>query len=373
MSNLFSSITLGGLTLENRLVVPPMCQYVAGADGVPVPWHRMHYGSMAISGAGLVIFEATAVQAFGRISPNDLGLYTDGQESALAALLRELRTFSSAKFGIQLAHAGRKASSEPFDNPYPVAPANGGWIPFGPAAVAHSDRWPVPIALTEADINAVVESFVRAAQRADRAGFDMIELHGAHGYLISSFLSSIANHRTDKYGGTLENRMRLAVDVARAVRDVWPAHKALGFRLNGTDWFDGGITVEETAALASVLKDCGVEMLSVSSGGNARGQKLPPLLPGYQVPLASAIKKSAGICTMAAGLILTGAQAERIVSIGDADLIGIGRGMLDDPRWPLRAAQELGAEVSSPRSYWRSRAGQWPGYDRVHGSCEVEV
>lgn len=366
MSTLFSRFNLGELTLDNRVVVPPMRQYMANADGLPAPWHDMHYGSMAISGAGLVIVEATAVEQLGRISSNDLGLYSDEQEQALKKLVARIRTFASPKFGIQLAHAGRKASSKPFDSPGFVPTDQGGWIPIGPSPVAHSDRWPTPRAMSRSEIERVVESFAASAARANRAGFDLIEIHGAHGYLISSFLSPVANQRTDEYGGSLTNRMRLAVAAANSVRKFWPADKALGFRLNGTDWVDGGITIEETTELAKVLRDAGVDFVSISSGGNARGQKLPPIIPGYQVFLAEAVRKGAGIKTMAVGMVLTPQQAEIIVANGQSDLIGVARATLDNPRWALHAAQALGSEVTYPKPYWRTAAKNWQGYQFLH-------
>lgn len=370
MSKLFEQFALGGVTLSNRVVVPPMCQYMA-VDGVPVPWHEMHYGSLGISGAGLVIMEGTAVEDIGRISPADLGLYDDAQETALRDMLARIRTYSPAKWGIQLAHAGRKASSEAFDAPYPAPPERGGWIPVGPSPVAHSDRWPTPTEMSQADIARVVEGFASSARRAARVGYDVIEVHAAHGYLISSFLSPVANQRTDGYGGPLGNRMRLALEVAEAVRSAWPSRKALGFRINGTDWFDGGITVEEATELARALRGAGVDFVTVSGGGNTRGQKLPPVTPGYQVHLAEAVKAGAGITTMAVGMILGAEQAERIVSSGRADLVAIARATLDDPRWSLHAAQELGGEIAYPRSYWRLSEKNWPGYKVVHEMREA--
>ncbi|MDB5402002.1 MAG: hypothetical protein QOF70_7383 [Acetobacteraceae bacterium] len=365
MSKLFEEIDLGGLTLANRVVVPPMCQYMA-ADGLPAPWHEMHLGTLGISGAGLVIVEGTGVSEIGRISAADLGLYNDEQEAALTAMLSRIRTYSPAKWGIQLAHAGRKASNEPFDAPYPVPPEKGGWIPVGPSPIAHSDRWPTPTEMSEAEISQAVQSFVTSTQRADRIGFDLVEVHAAHGYLISSFLSPIANKRTDGYGGSLPNRMRLAIEVARAMRKVWPASRAIGFRVNGTDWIEGGITVEETTELAKALRECGIDYVTVSSGGNARGQKLPPLVPGYQVYLSDRIRKGSGIKTMTVGMVLQARQAEAIVAEGKADMVGVARATLDDPRWALHAAQELGGEIGYPKSLWRLSAKNWPGYKIVH-------
>lgn len=372
MSRLFNGFVLGGLSLDNRVVVPPMCQYVA-KDGLPCPWHEMHYGTLGISGAGLVIMEGTAVEAIGRISLGDLGLYNDEQEAALKEMLARIQTYSPAKWGIQLAHAGRKASSEVFDKPYPVPPEQGGWIPIGPSPIAHSDRWPAPTEMSEAEIARVVESFAHSARRAGRVGFDLIEVHAAHGYLISSFLSPVANKRTDEYGGSLKNRMRFALQVASAVRAAWPSHKGLGFRVNGTDWIESGITVGETTELAKALRVAGVDYVAVSSGGNSRQQKLPPVVPGYQVHIAQAIKEGSGIATMAVGMILDAKQADEIVASGRADLVAIARATLDDPRWALHAAQALGEEIAYPRSYWRTTGKTWPGYKLVHPVPDAET
>ncbi len=368
MSHLFSQIKLGGLVLPNRVVVPPMCQYSAGADGLPAPWHHMHLGTMAISGAGLVIVESTAVEDIGRISPNDLGLYNDAQEEALLDLIARIRTYSSTAMGIQLGHAGRKASNTPFDGRQPVAVAEGGWIPIAPSPVPPNDLWPRPTEMTEADISRVVSAFSVAARRADRAGFDLIEVHAAHGYLISSFLSAHANKRTDRYGGSLDNRMRLGIEVAEAVRAAWPKQKALGFRINGTDWLDTGIRVEEATAFAAALKKAGADFVTVSSGGNSREQKLPAIVPGYQTHLAEAIRKGAEIATMTVGMVLTAEQAEQIIATGASDMVGVARATLDDPRWGLHAAQALGVDPTYPKPFWRLTAKYWPGYAFAHPS-----
>ncbi|MBJ6135260.1 NADH:flavin oxidoreductase/NADH oxidase [Ochrobactrum sp. Q0168] len=366
MIKLFSPIKVGGLELVNRIAISPMCQYMAKADGKVTPWHTMHYGSLAVSGAGVVIIEASAVSPEGRISPCDLAIYNADQEEHFRELLSNIRTYSSTPIGLQLAHAGRKSSSEPFDSPNPVTIEQGGWIPIGPSSVRVKENWPAPNEMSLTDIDDVIASFVSAATRADRAGFDLIEIHGAHGYLISSFLSNIANLRTDKYGGSLEHRMLFAITLARAVRKVWPRSKAIGFRLNGSDWVESGISVEETAKVAAKLKDIGIDYVSVSSGGNSSNQKLPPVTPGYQAPLAASVRKLSGLTTMALGMILEGPQAEGILSSGQADLIGIARAALDNPRWPLHAAQSLGVKVEYPRPHWRAASGIWPGYDIVH-------
>ncbi|TDY16821.1 NADPH2 dehydrogenase [Paraburkholderia sp. BL6665CI2N2] len=366
MSYLFSEIKLGGLMLPNRIVIPPMCQYSAGSDGLPTPWHHMHLGTMAISGAGLVILEGTAVEDIGRISPNDLGLYNDAQEEALRDLVARIRTFSSTPIGIQIAHAGRKASNTPFDGREPVPVGAGGWVPIAPSPVPPKDIWPTPTEMTDADIARVVSAFAAAATRADRVGFDLVEVHAAHGYLISSFLSRSANHRTDEYGGSLENRMRLGIRLAEAVRAVWPKQKALGFRINGTDWTEAGISVDEATAFAAALKKVGVDYVTVSSGGNSRDQKLPAMVPGYQAHLAEAVRKGAGITTMTVGIIVTAEQAEETIASGKSDLVGVARASLDDPRWGHHAAQSLGKESVYPKPFWRVAAKYWPGYQFAH-------
>jgi 2,4-dienoyl-CoA reductase-like NADH-dependent reductase (Old Yellow Enzyme family) len=370
MSHLFSEIALGGLTLSNRIVVPPMCQYSAGTDGLPTPWHHMHIGTMAISGAGLVILEGTAVEDIGRISPNDLGLYNDAQEDALRDLLARIRTFSSTPIGIQIAHAGRKASNTPFDGREPVPVSDGGWIPIAPSAVPPKDLWPTPTAMTAADITRVIAAFAASATRANRAGFDLVEVHAAHGYLISSFLSRNANQRTDDYGGSLDNRMRLGIRIAEAVRAVWPKHKALGFRINGTDWTEAGISVDEAIAFAAALKKVGIDYVTVSSGGNSRDQKLPTMQPGYQTHLAEAVRRGAGIRTMTVGIIVTPEQAEQTIADGKSDLVGVARATLDDPRWGHHAAQYLGREPMYPKPFWRVAAKYWPGYAFAHPTEE---
>ena len=366
MKHLFSQIKLGGLVLKNRIVIPPMCQYSAGTDGVATPWHHMHIGTMAISGAGLVILEGTAVEDIGRISPNDLGLYNDAQEEALHDLVARIRTFSSTPIGIQIAHAGRKASNTPFDGREPVPVDAGGWIPIAPSPVPPKDLWPTPIEMTVADISRVVAAFAAAATRADRAGFELLEVHAAHGYLISSFLSRNANERTDDYGGSLENRMRLAMQVAEAVRAVWPKQKALGFRINGTDWTEAGISVEEATAFAAALRKVGIDYVTVSSGGNSRDQKLPAMVPGYQTDLSEAIRKGADVTTMTVGMVVTADQAEQIIAKGKSDLVGVARATLDDPRWGHHAAQALGEEPAYPKPFWRVAAKYWPGYLFAH-------
>lgn len=367
MSYVGSLLRLGSLKLPNRIAISPMCQYSA-VDGIAQPWHAMHLGSMAISGAGLVIAEATGVTPEGRISPYCLGLYTDEQESALTRLVADIRSYSATPLGIQLGHAGRKASAEGFDSGAPAMPNVGGWQPVGPSAFPIQDDWPAPRALDIADIDQIVEAFASAARRADRAGFDLVELHGAHGYLLSSFLSPVANKRTDCFGGSLENRMRLPLLVAQAVRETLPSHKPLGMRINGTDHVEDGITIEEAGILATALRDVGCDYVSVSSGGNSRAQKIPPTVPGYQVGYAREIRKLSGLPTMAVGMILEPQQAEEIVSAESSDMIAVARAALDNPRWPLHTLTKLGAEPDYPKPYWRSGPTIWRGYKQVHAT-----
>ncbi|MGP9576167.1 NADH:flavin oxidoreductase/NADH oxidase [Halomonas sp. AOP42-D2-25] len=365
MTNLSSSFMLGELKLSNRIVISPMCQYSA-IEGVAQPWHAMHLGSMAISGAGLVVVEATGVTPEGRISPHCLGLYTDEQESALTRLVAGIRSYSATPLGIQLGHAGRKASAEGFDSGAPALPDAGGWQPVGPSASPLQDDWPIPRPLEIKEIDQIIDAFASAARRADRAGFDLIEVHGAHGYLLSSFLSPVANKRTDHFGGSLENRMRLPLLVAQAVRETLPSHKPLGMRINGTDHVEGGITIEEAGILAAALRDVGCDYVSVSSGGNSREQKIPPTLPGYQVGYARDIRKTSGVATMAVGMILEPQQAEEIISTDSSDMIAVARTALDNPRWPMHALTELGVEPEYPKPYWRSGPSIWRGYKSVH-------
>ncbi len=358
---LFTPLALGPLTIDNRVIVAPMCQYSA-VDGVAQPWHQQHLGGFAVSNAGLVILEATGVTNEGRISPHCLALENDAQEAALTKLLAEIRTYSTVPFGIQLAHAGRKASTGyPWEGGKPLAPGvNGGWQVVGPTDEPFNADGPKPHALTEAEIAATVAAFVAAAKRADRAGFDLVEIHGAHGYLIHQFLSPLVNKRTDRYGGSLENRMRLALEVAEAVRAVWPKHKSLGVRLSATDWVDGGWSVEETAILSQKLEAIGLDFIHVTSGGVVGYAKIP-VGPNYQVPAAEAIKKAVSIPVIAVGMIVTGPQAEAILETGKADAIAIARGFLDDPRWVWRAAEALGVDLKLDGRYQRATGKTWPG------------
>jgi len=368
MSRLFTPIRLGGVELGNRIVVAPMCQYSA-VDGVPQAWHHQHLGSMSISGAGLVIVEATGVEAIGRITPGDLGLWNDAQEAAFAALLKGFRTYSSGRFGIQLAHAGRKASTHApwIGRGSPLRPEEGGWTTVAPSPIPFDEGWPEPEALDEAGLRRVREAFVQAAVRAERAGFDLVELHAAHGYLLNAFLSPLANARTDAYGGSLHNRMRFPLEVAEAVRAVWPRAKALGARLNGSDWADGGITPDEAAAFSRELKALGYDYVHVTSGGLVPYAKIPGNQPGYQVPFAARIKAEVeDLPVIAVGMISDPHQAEAILQENQADMVALARALLNDPRWGWRAADRLGAPSPVPVQYERATRKTWAGYAQSH-------
>lgn len=354
MSQLFSPIELGPLKLANRIVIAPMCQYSA-EDGQTTDWHLIHLGQLALSGAGLLIIEATAVEAIGRITHGCLGLYSDETESALHKTIASVRKYSNMPIMIQLAHAGRKASSNrPWDGAQLQLPADGGWQTVAPSAIAHLPTEPAPEALTHEGLVRIREAFVQAAKRSAKIGFDGIELHAAHGYLLHQFLSPISNQRTDEYGGSLENRMRFPLEVYDAVRAVTPTTMTLGIRISACDWVEGGLTVQECVEFGKVLKASGCDFIDVSSGGVSPLQKIT-LGPKYQVPLAQEIKQGTGLPTMAVGLITTPQEAESIIANGEADMVALARGMLYDPRWPWHAAAELGASVSAPRQYWRSQ------------------
>lgn len=341
-----------GLTLPNRIVVSPMCQYSAVA-GCATDWHIIHLGHLAVSGAGLLIVEATAVEPAGRISRECLGLYSDDCEAALHRVLTVVRRYANLPIGIQLGHAGRKGSQKkPTDGRGNVPGAEGGWQTVAPSALPFIPEWQTPAALDRAGMDRVTAAFVDATRRAARLGLDMIELHFAHGYLLSSFLSPLANRRDDIHGGDLENRMRFPLEIFAAVRDAWPADRPLGVRCNGTDWDESGITPDEAVVFSQRLKALGCDYVDASSGGNSMTRI--PLAPGYQVPFAARIRREAALPTMAVGLIRDAAEAEAIVAEGQADMVALGRGMLNDPRWPWHAAEELGSPVAHPYQYFRA-------------------
>jgi len=352
MSHLFTPFALGSLMLANRIVVAPMCQYSAD-DGQASAWHPIHLGQLAISGAGLLIIEATAVEAIGRITPGCLGLYTDGCERALAEVLASVRRHSQVPISIQLAHAGRKGSSEvPWRGGALIAPQQGGWQPVAPSALPHAEGEPPPLALDDAGLARVRQAFVKTALRAQRLGLDAVELHSAHGYLLHEFLSPIANRRTDSYGGSLAARMRFPLEVFDAVRAALPASMPVGVRLSAIDWVDGGWDLEQSVAYGRALRERGCSYLHVSSGGVSPLQKIIAA-PGYQVPFAQRLREDVGLPTIAVGLITEPEQAEAIIAAGQADLVAMARAMLYNPRWPWHAAAQLGAQVTAPTQYWR--------------------
>jgi len=351
-AQLFTPVELGGVTLPNRIVVSPMCQYSA-VDGSAQPWHQVHYGMLAMSGAGLLCLEATHVEREGRITEGCLGLYSDENEAALKPVIDWVRGWMpGVKLGVQLAHAGRKASAQrPWKGGGPLTQADAPdlpWTTYGPSALAYDPEknWHVPVALDAVGLKRVKEAFVSAAERSLRLGFDVVELHGAHGYCLNQFLSPISNHRTDEYGGTAEKRRRFPLEVFEAVRRIWPAEKALGVRLSAIEWVEGGITLEDTVETARQLKALGCDFVDVSSGGNAPGQKLS-VGPSYQVPFSARVRKEAGIKTWAVGLITEPEQAERIIAAGEADCTAHARPFLLDPRWAWNAARTLGVEPPS--------------------------
>jgi 2,4-dienoyl-CoA reductase-like NADH-dependent reductase (Old Yellow Enzyme family) len=354
MSALFSPITLRGLNLPNRIMVAPMCQY-SSDNGEANDWHFTHINSLALSGAAMFCIEATAVEAIGRITLGCLGLWSDATEAALKPILASVRKHSKTAVAMQLAHAGRKASSHvPWDGGQQIPVSEGGWQAEGPSAVPHKEGEAPPLALDAAGLARVRDAFVATAQRAERLGIDALEVHSAHGYLLHQFLSPISNKRTDQYGGSLENRLRFPLEVFDAVRAAFPAGKPVGIKVSSTDWVDGGWDIEQTIAFAHELKKRGVDWIDASSGGVSPLQKIP-LGPGYQVPFAQAIKQATGIPTIAVGLITEAKQAEDIVASGKADMVALARGMLYDPRWGWHAAAELGGDVAAPPQYWRSQ------------------
>jgi 2,4-dienoyl-CoA reductase-like NADH-dependent reductase (Old Yellow Enzyme family) len=355
MSQLFESLKIGGLQLDNRIIIAPMCQYSA-SEGTPGDWHLIHLGHLALSGAGLLIVEATAVSPEGRITPWDLGLYSDANEEGLARVLGALRANSPIKIGMQLAHAGRKASSRaPWDGGAQIRPDEpGGWKALAPSAVPHSPAEDTPQALDSEGLRRVRDAFAITARRAARLGLDGLEIHAAHGYLLHQFLSPLANRRDDAYGGSLENRMRFPLEVFDVVRDAFPADKPVWARISATDWVPGGWDIEGTVALSNALKERGCAAIHVSSGGVSPQQVLK-LGPGYQVPYAQRVKADVGLPTIAVGLITEPEQAESIIASGEADAVSLARAMLYDPRWPWHAAAKLGARVRAPQQYWRSQ------------------
>jgi len=354
MSKLFTPFTLRSVTFPHRVFVSPMCQY-SSEEGMPNDWHFVHLGSRAIGGAAMVCVEASGVTAVGRITPWDAGLWNQEQANAWGRIAAFIRAHGSVP-GIQIAHAGRKAScGKPWEGGKPLTPAQGAWQTLGPSAIPFGD-YPAPRAMTAAEIEATVEDFRKSAVLALGAGFDVAEVHGAHGYLLHEFCSPLSNQRTDSWGASFENRIRLPLAVARAVRETWPADKPVFYRISATDWADGGWDLAQSIELCKRLKALGIDLIDCSSGGNIATQKIV-LGPGYQVPFAEAIRREAGIPTMAVGLISEPVQAEQIISFGQADAVCLARAMLRDPYWPRHAAKALKFDLPWPDQYKRADIG----------------
>ena len=356
-SALFQPIELRSVSLPNRIVIAPMCMYSA-KDGSATDWHTIHLGNLALSGAGLLIIEATGVEARGRISPGCVGLYSDANEAALKRVVDIVRQYSDMPIGIQLGHAGRKASTHPpQQGGAPLKPEEGAWQTVAPSAVPFGENWHTPVAMDRALMDEVIAAAVAATERSARIGLDVIELHGAHGYLVSEFLSPIANKRNDSYGGGIENRIKFPMELFQAMRAVWPDDKPLGVRLNGTDWDDEGLHVEDAIVFAKALAAEGCDFLDISGGGNSLVR--PPLAPGYQAGYAAQIKAASGLPTMAVGMIRDPKLAENLVASGDVDMIAMARGILYEPRWPWRAAFELSADAPYAPQYGRANPNTW--------------
>lgn len=368
-SPLFQPIAVGGRTLSNRVLVSPMCQYAA-IDGVAQPWHAMHIGGFAKAGPGAVIMESTAVEARGRISPDDLGLWNDEQEAALARLIADVRTYAATPLGVQLGHAGRKASTQsPWIGNHrseALADDEGGWPVVGPSALAFDATYREPTALDAAGITLIVQAFAQAAQRAVRAGFDLIELHAGHGYLMSSFISVHSNQRTDDYGGSLENRMRFPLEIVAAVRSALPVGFPLGVRIDVDDWVNDSAAITESPIYARALEAAGASYIAASAGAISPLMRRPSVSPGYMLHLARHIKAAVGIPVVGLGMIVSPQQAADAVAKDEADMVAIARGFLDDPHWVLHAADELGARVKRIGAYGAAAPRAWPGYALAH-------
>jgi 2,4-dienoyl-CoA reductase-like NADH-dependent reductase (Old Yellow Enzyme family) len=351
--HLFTPLKLRGLEIRNRIFVSPMCQY-SSTDGLANEWHQVHLGSRAVGGAGLVMTEAAGVSPEGRISPQDLGIWNDAQATALRPITAFLRAHGATS-AIQLAHAGRKASTAPpWEGGAPVAADHGGWTPLGPSPLPFSENHPEPQMLDQSGIERVVEQFAAAAKRALDAGFEVAEIHMAHGYLLHSFLSPLSNTRDDAWGGSFEKRMRLPLDVAQAVREVWPRDLPVFVRISATDWVDGGWDLAQSVIFAERLKERGVDLMDCSSGGLIPNARIP-VAPGFQTPFAQAVRERAAIAAGAVGMITSPEQAEHLLVTGQADAVFLARELLRDPYWPLHAAHALGAETLWPKQYERAR------------------
>ena len=360
-SQLFTPVRIGKHTLSNRITVAPMCQYSA-INGSMTDWHLMHLGSLAISGAAMLVIEMTGVTPTAHITPYCVGLYSDANEAAMKRVVDYVRSISPILLGVQLAHAGRKGSAHrPWQGHGFLKPEEGAWQTQAPSAVPLAAGWPAPQAMSAADMQQLTQAFVQAAQRAARIGLDFIEIHSTHGYLLSEFLSPLANRRTDEYGGSLENRMRFPLEVFRAVRAAFPAERSVGAKISGTDFVDGGFSPDDAVAYARKLKAEGCAYVTVSGGGVVLDAKIP-VGPGYQVPFAERVKKETGITTGAVGMITDPRQAEAIIANGQADFISLARAMLFNPRWPQHAAVTLGVEATYAPQYERAAPKAWrPG------------
>lgn len=354
MSKLFSSIKIRQVELKNRIAVSPMCQY-SSINGMPTDWHLVHLGSRAVGGAGLIFTEATAVSPEGRISPDDAGIWNDEQANAYKRITSFIKSQNSVP-GIQLAHAGRKASTfSPWKGNGKVEIENGGWQILAPSAIPFAENFPDPKEMDENDIKLVIDQFVQAADRSVKAGFEVIELHMAHGYLVHEFLSPLSNQRKDNYGGSLNNRCRFAIEIAKAVREIVPVGIPLFARISSTDWIEGGWDIEQSIQLSKWLKDVGVDLIDCSSGGNVAKAKIP-LAPGYQIPFSQRIKQEAKILTGGVGLITSPEQAEQIIATEQADIVLLAREMLRDPYWALHAAKKLNVDLTDfPKQYLRAK------------------
>jgi 2,4-dienoyl-CoA reductase-like NADH-dependent reductase (Old Yellow Enzyme family) len=352
MSKLFEKFKLREIELRNRIWVSPMCQY-SSEDGMPTDWHLVHLGARATGGAGLVIQEATAVSPEGRISPQDAGIWSDAHAEAYARITKFIKS-QGAVAGIQIAHAGRKASTAaPWNGGKKVDEAEGGWQTIAPSAIAFDEDYPMPREMTADDIEKVKNDFVEAAKRSVKAGFEVIEIHAAHGYLLHEFLSPLSNKRTDEYGGSFENRVRFPLEIAKAVREVVPENLPVFVRISATDWTEGGWDLEQSIEFCRALKETGIDLIDCSTGGNVPSAKIP-VAPNYQVSFAAEIRRNAGIATAAVGMITEPTQAEEILQKGEADAVMIARQLLREPYFPFRAARELGGEIDVPKQYGRA-------------------
>jgi 2,4-dienoyl-CoA reductase-like NADH-dependent reductase (Old Yellow Enzyme family) len=359
-SALFSAIRLAGLDVPNRIVVSPMCQYSAD-DGVGNDWHMTHLGMLANSGAGMLVIEATHVERRGRITHGCLGIYSDACEAALERIVYHCHHIGTAKMAIQLAHAGRKASSQrPWEGAKALSEAEDAWPTIAPSALPFGSGWHTPSAMTEEDMARVTAAFTDAAKRSVRVGFDAVELHFAHGYLLHSFVSPLSNKRNDAFGGSFEGRMRFPLEVVRSVRAAVPRAMPLGARVTGTDWLDGGLTPDDAVTLAKALKAAGLDYIDISSG-NITHDSRAPSDPGYNVPIAEKVRRETGLATRVVGMIAGAQQAEDIIAQGKADMVTMARAFLDDPHWAWHAAQTLGADVARPLQYARAAPKLWPG------------